>query len=121
MRLLAPADVLPAGTLVLPNDVDLAQRHEALHDAPAVALAFPRCSDGRAYSQAVVLRGRLRYAGWIVATGEVIVDMLPLLRRCGFDAAQLLPGQTAEAAERALGYFPWPETRDRTAARRLHA
>lgn len=108
MRLLAPDEALPAGTLVLANDADLAQHGEALRDAPSIALAFPKCSDGRAYSQAVVLRGRWRYAGSIVATGEVIVDMLPLLRRCGFDAAQLLPGQTADAAERALGYFPLP-------------
>jgi uncharacterized protein (DUF934 family) len=35
-----------------------------------------------------------------------MLDMLPLLRRCGFDSALLLPGQNLDAAERALGYFP---------------
>lgn len=106
MRFLDPDTALPAGTLVLANTDDVNAHAEALRDAPAVALQFPKWVDGRAYSQAVVLRGRLKYAGEIVATGEVMLDMLPLLRRCGFDAAQLVPGQDPAAADRALGFFP---------------
>ena len=71
-----------------------------------VALKFPKWVDGRAYSQAVVLRGRMKFGGEIIATGEVMLDMLPLLRRCGFDAAQLAGGQDPAAADRALGFFP---------------
>jgi uncharacterized protein (DUF934 family) len=96
---------LPAGALVLDNSEDVSVHAEALRAAPVVVLHFPRWTDGRAYSQAVVLRGRLRYAGEIRATGEVVVDMLPLLRRCGFDAVQLAAGQRRETAERALGHF----------------
>lgn len=106
MRFLTDDEPLPAGTLVLANDEDVTQHAAALQAAPAVALQFPKWVDGRAYSQAVVLRGRLRYAGEIIATGEVMLDMLPLLRRCGFDAAQLVPGQSLAAADRALGFFP---------------
>ncbi len=106
MRLLNPDDALPDGTRVLANTDDLAALADALRDAPAVALHFPKWVDGRAYSQAVVLRGRLKYAGEIVATGEVMLDMLPLLRRCGFDAAQLVAGQDRAAADRALAFFP---------------
>jgi uncharacterized protein (DUF934 family) len=106
MRFLTAEEPLPAGTVVLANTDDITVHAEALRNAPAVALDFPKWVDGRAYSQAVVLRGRLRYAGEIVASGEVMLDMLPLLRRCGFDAARLVAGQDRAAAERSLGFFP---------------
>jgi uncharacterized protein (DUF934 family) len=106
MRVLQADESLPPGTLLLSNTDDVTLHAAALRAAPVVALQFPKWVDGRAYSQAVVLRGRLKYAGEIVATGEVMLDMLPLLRRCGFDAAQLVPGQDPAAAERSLGFFP---------------
>ena len=34
-----------------------------------------------------------------------MVDMLPLLQRCGFDAVQLRADQNVQSAKRALGYF----------------
>jgi uncharacterized protein (DUF934 family) len=91
--------------LRLPNDADPAQLAEDLPRLAAVGLQFPKWTDGRAYSQAVLLRSRLRFAGEIRATGEVLADMLPLLRRCGFDAVQLRADQQQATAERALGYF----------------
>lgn len=106
MHLLKSDDTLPAGTLALANTEDVSTRAAELRDAPAVALHFPKWVDGRAYSQAVVLRGRLKYRGEIFATGEVMLDMLPLLRRCGFDAVRLAPGQSPAAADRALTFFP---------------
>ncbi len=106
MRFLNPDDALPTGTVTLSNNDNVAQHAETLRAAPAVALQFPQWVDGRAYSQAVVLRGRMKFGGEIIATGEVMLDMLPLLRRCGFDAAQLAGGQDLAAADRALGFFP---------------
>ncbi len=106
MHVLNAEDTLPAGTLRLANTDDVTQHAQALREAPAVALDFPKWVDGRAYSQAVVLRGRLKYTGEIIATGEVMLDMLPLLRRCGFDAVCLAPGQSRAAADRALRFFP---------------
>jgi uncharacterized protein (DUF934 family) len=106
MRFLNADTSLPAGTLTVANTEDVSQLAAALVSVPAVALQFPKWVDGRAYSQAVVLRGRLKYTGEIIATGEVMIDMLPLLRRCGFDAAQLVAGQSLEAADRSLGFFP---------------
>jgi len=119
MQFIDPQAPLPAGALVLSNTEDVSAHAAALAGCPVVALAFPKWTDGRAYSQAVVLRGRLRYAGEIRATGEVVADMLPLLRRCGFDAVVLADGQSRATAERALGfisshYQPDPG-RDRTA------
>jgi uncharacterized protein (DUF934 family) len=94
-----------AAALVLPNDADVLALSEQLRGQAAVVLQFPKWTDGRAYSQAVLLRSRLRFAGEIRATGEVLADMLPLLRRCGFDAVQLRADQLQATAERALGYF----------------
>ena len=67
-----------------------------------IALHFPKWTDGRAYSQARVLRARLRFAGELRATGDVLVDMLPLLSRTGFDAVQLRAGESESSARRAL-------------------
>ena len=72
----------------------------------AVALVFPTFRDGRAYSQARLLRARYRYAGAVRATGEVLVDMMPLMARTGFDQVVLRPSESREAAERALRFFP---------------
>jgi uncharacterized protein (DUF934 family) len=99
-----PVDV-PVGVL-LPNTVDVEDLAADLPRFALVALEFPKWVDGRAYSQAHVLRARLRYAGEIRATGEVVVDMLPLLKRSGFDAVVLREGERQASAERALGFFP---------------
>ena len=51
-----------------------------------IVLNFPKFSDGRAYSQARLLRGRLGYTGEMRATGGVLQDQLPFMLRCGFDS-----------------------------------
>lgn len=94
------------GALVLTNTDDVLARGDEIRDAAAVVLQFPKWTDGRAYSQAVLLRGRLRYLGEIRAAGDVVVDMAPLLQRCGFDALQLRADQKLESAQRALGLIP---------------
>lgn len=97
---------LPEGALVLDNTADVLALGDALAQHPAVVLQFPKWTDGRAYSQAALLRGRLGYSGRVIATGQVLVDMLLLLQRSGFDSAQLREDQSLAAAERALGFFP---------------
>jgi uncharacterized protein (DUF934 family) len=95
----------PEGALVLDNTDDVLARADEIHAHASVVLQFPKWTDGRAYSQAVLLRGRLRYTGEIIATGQVLADMLPLLRRCGFNAVQMRADQKLESAQRALGFF----------------
>jgi uncharacterized protein (DUF934 family) len=102
----------PAGLgtgVQLPNAFDVDTLAEDLRGTPArlalVVLEFPKWTDGRAYSQARLLRQRLRFTGEIRATGEVLADMMPLLRRCGFDAVQLRHDQHIETAMHALGFF----------------
>jgi uncharacterized protein (DUF934 family) len=95
---------VPVGVL-LPNTVDVESLAADLPRFALVALEFPKWVDGRAYSQAHVLRARLRYAGEVRATGEVVVDMMPLLQRSGFDAVVLREGERQASAERALTFF----------------
>ena len=96
---------LPVGVLV-PNTADIETLADDLPRIALVALEFPKWVDGRAYSQAHVLRTRLRYAGEVRATGDVVVDMMLQLARTGFDAVVLREGQRRASAERALGFFP---------------
>ena len=105
MQFIATDADASADALLLDNTDDVLQRADEIAQHKAVVLQFPKWTDGRAYSQAVLLRGRLRFAGEIRATGEVLADMLPLLQRCGFDAVQLRADQKLESAQRALGYF----------------
>lgn len=94
----------PVGVLV-PNSADIEELAADLPRLALVALEFPKWTDGRAYSQARLLRRRWRYAGEVRATGDVVVDMLPLLARTGFDTVALRPDQSVEIAERTLGFF----------------
>jgi len=101
-------DTWPASAPVgvtLANTIDIEALARDLSRWSLVALQFPKWTDGRAYSQARLLRARLRYGGEVRATGEVLVDMLPLLQRSGFDAAQLRPDQNLDAARRASRFF----------------
>lgn len=96
---------MPVGVL-FPNDADIEELVEDLPRLSLVALQFPKWVDGRAYSQARLLRARYRFAGEVRATGEVLVDMLQLIKRTGFDAVAMRADQSIEAAERALRFFP---------------
>ena len=60
-----------------------------------VEVDFPRFRDGRGFSSARVLR-EMGYAGEIKATGDVLVDLVFFMRRCGFDSS------SASGIERAL-------------------
>ena len=95
--------------VIVPNTLDITVLAPDLPRLQLVALQFPKWIDGRAYSQARVLRSRLRFGGKnggeVRAVGEVLVDMAPLLARCGFDTAKLRADQNIEAAQRALTYF----------------
>ena len=96
---------MPVG-LDLANDADIAQVADDLPRLALVRLHFPKWVDGRAYSQAHLLRSRYRFTGEIRASGDVLVDMMPLLVRTGFDAVVMRADQSTEAAYRALGFFP---------------
>ena len=104
----AVRDTWPTGLAVgvsLANTVDIDTLAADLPRLGLIALHFPKFTDGRAYTQARLLRARYRYTGEVRATGDVLVDMLPLLQRTGVDAVVLRHDQKRESAERALGFF----------------
>ena len=63
----------------------------------AVALVFPTFRDGRAYSQARLLRERYNYRGELRATGQVLRDQFVFMLRAGFDAFEVKKDSDAEA------------------------
>lgn len=95
------------GVLQIANDADvLALAAEgALQGVTCIELNFPKFTDGRAYSQAVLLRRRLGFTGELRATGDVLIDQLLLMQRSGFTSAVLAAGVNAEAAPRQFVVF----------------
>lgn len=69
-----------------------------------IALAFPKFSDGRSYSKSRLLRERLGFAGELRATGEVLLDQVPLMQRAGFDSLDVTHAPTIDALQR--GHVP---------------
>ena len=89
--------------ITLANDVD--PRTLDLSGVTRIDLQFPKFTDGRAYSQAFLLRRRLRFVGELRATGDVLIDQLVQMQRTGFDVAVLKDGVDASAAQRQLDRF----------------
>ncbi|TDB05499.1 DUF934 domain-containing protein [Halomonas marinisediminis] len=90
----------------LAADTELDQPLTArLAEAPLVAIDFPKFTDGRGYSLARLLRERHGYHGEIRAIGDVLVDQLFYMRRCGFDGFSLREDQWLEDALRNLQVF----------------
>ncbi|MGN8000616.1 DUF934 domain-containing protein [Sphingomonas sp. 22176] len=69
-----------------------------------VEVSFPSFRDGRGYSSARILR-EAGYKGELRAQGDVLVDQIPLMRRCGFDS--FAPNAPIDAAtlEAALNRY----------------
>ncbi|MEI7976449.1 MAG: DUF934 domain-containing protein [Betaproteobacteria bacterium] len=86
------------------NDAD--PRSLSLEGVHRIDLHFPKFTDGRAYSQAFLLRRRLGFKGEIRATGDVLIDQLVSMARTGFDVAVLRDGLDASAAQRQFDRFP---------------
>lgn len=79
------------------NDVD--PRTLALNGVDRIDLQFPKFTDGRAFSQAFLLRRRLGFTGELRATGDVLIDQLVLMKRTGFDSAVLREDQNLAFAQ----------------------
>jgi uncharacterized protein (DUF934 family) len=75
--------------LRLPNDVAPLALTDDVRRFDLITLSFPKFIDGRAYSQARLLRSRLGFVGELRATGEVLRDQLLFMRRCGIDAFEV--------------------------------
>jgi uncharacterized protein (DUF934 family) len=100
-RFLADADALSRrpGKLgvIWPNNRDVDDLVPYLDRLAVVALVFPTFRDGRAYSQARLLRERYHYRGELRATGQILRDQFVFMSRAGFDAFEVKKDSDAEA------------------------
>ena len=108
LKLIAAQDHQPpaegdARTVALPNDADALAL--PLDGVGRVDLNFPNFTDGRAFSQAFLLRRRRGFTGEIRATGDVLIDQLVHMARCGFDVAVLREGVDLADAQRQFDRF----------------
>ena len=83
--------------VIWPNNRDVDDLVPHLDRLSVVALVFPTFRDGRAYSQARLLRERFSYRGELRATGQVLRDQFVFMLRAGFDAFEVKKQADAEA------------------------
>jgi uncharacterized protein (DUF934 family) len=83
--------------VIWPNNRDVDDLVPYLGRLAAVALVFPTFRDGRAYSQARLLRERHGYKGELRATGQVLRDQFVFMLRAGFDTFEVRKEADAEA------------------------
>jgi uncharacterized protein (DUF934 family) len=89
--------------LVLANDADPLEA--ALEGVDRIELDFPKFTDGRAFTQARLLRQRRGFTGDIRATGDVLIDQLVQMYRVGFSSAVLKEGKDPADAERQFARY----------------
>jgi uncharacterized protein (DUF934 family) len=90
--------------IALANDAD--PRTLQLKGVERIDLHFPKFTDGRAFSQAFLLRRRLGFTGEIRAVGDVLIDQLVQMKRSGFDSAVLRADQNPDFAQRQFDRYP---------------
>ena len=83
--------------VIWPNNRDVDDLVPYLDRLAVVALVFPTFRDGRAYSQARLLRERYGFKGELRATGQVLRDQFLFMLRAGFDAFEVKKEADAEA------------------------
>lgn len=83
-----------------PNNRRVAELEPWLGHLALIALEFPKFRDGRAYSQARLLREHYGFRGTLRATGDVLRDQFHFLVRAGFDSFEVKkPADAAVFAE----------------------
>ena len=83
--------------VIWPNNRDVDDLVPFLDRLALIALVFPTFRDGRAYSQARLLRERHQFKGELRATGQVLRDQFVFMLRAGFDAFEVKKDSDAEA------------------------
>ncbi len=109
-RWLAEGEALAARATPVGVAVDAgadAQAHLAdLAGRPLIALAFAKFADGRSFSYARMLRDRFGFKGELRAIGDVLIDEIPFMLRCGFDLFEVTNPPTLSALR--AGRLPGP-------------
>ena len=71
-----------------------------------IEVAFPKFRDGRGYSSARILR-EAGYTGELRAQGDVLVDQIAYMKRCGFDS--FAPEKALNPADVEAALTRWPD------------
>jgi uncharacterized protein (DUF934 family) len=108
-RFVANAEALarragPTG-VIWPNNRELDDLVPYLANVAVVALVFPTFRDGRAYTQARLLRERHGFKGELRATGQVLRDQFVFMLRAGFDAFEVKKQSDAEAFATTVKHY----------------
>jgi uncharacterized protein (DUF934 family) len=129
-RFLSDADALSSRDGLLgvswPNDRRVAELKPWLGNLTLIALDFPKFRDGRAYSQARLLRETLGFGGTLRATGDVLRDQFTFLVRAGFDSFDVKKPADAAAFAKSVErysvfYQPTADGRVSALRRRLQS
>lgn len=88
----------------LESDEDARKLIPQLGQLALIEVSFPKFRDGRGYSAGRILR-EAGYDGELRAAGDVLVDQIPLMRRCGFDSFAPEASVDPDALARALGRY----------------
>jgi uncharacterized protein (DUF934 family) len=106
LKLIAASEAsVEAGPQAVQLANDAEPRELPLQGVERIELHFPSFKDGRAFSQAAVLR-RLGFTGDIRATGDVLVDQLVQMQRTGFSSAVLRADQDMADVRRQFERYP---------------
>ena len=95
-----------AAAVRLEPDDDARKLIPHLERLSLIEVAFPKFRDGRGYSSARILR-EAGYKGELRAQGDVLVDQIAFMRRCGFDSFAPETSLDPAAVERALATYPY--------------
>jgi uncharacterized protein (DUF934 family) len=91
--------------VIWPNNRDVDDLVPYLGKLAVVALVFPSFRDGRAYTQARLLRERHGFKGELRATGQVLRDQFVFMLRAGFDAFEVKKQSDAEAFATTVKHY----------------
>ena len=95
----------------LKNDEQALALGEDVHRLSLIEIEFPKFTDGRAFSQARILRDKLGYTGELRAFGTILRDQYFYMTRCGIDSVELpddkpIDGYLAALKEFSAWYQP---------------
>ena len=91
--------------LVLKSDETVDLIAEGSAQFARISIDFPKFTDGRGYSAARLLREKYGYDGELRAVGDVLIDQLFFMKRCGFDSFALRDDQDLDDAIAAFSTF----------------
>jgi|SRR5690606_32993739 len=92
------------GLLIEPQD-GVERLRGQLHGLALIAVDFPSFKQGQGFSHGRLLRTRLGWQGEMRAVGNVLIDIVHYLARCGFDSFTITPDHDPAVAQQQFQAF----------------